>query len=618
MYKVTKRDCPMFGIGPYVCEFICDTASDITTLPTSISEGTGGRTVYDNQKCASGSIAIVASGSESKQYMLNNQDIWCPYSVAAGSSSGGSSESSITVDFALSETSENPVANKTITAALNDKAATTHTHTANEVGADASGSAASALVEAKAYTDSEIEILNEALNNKANVSDLPDLSVYALKSKYGDTTINVGRKADTTVGDYSTAEGYETTASGYVSHAEGRNTTASGDLSHAEGHSTTASGELSHAEGEGTTASGDLSHAEGLSTTASGRRSHAGGFSTVASGDSSFAHGKRVQALNDNEVAFGQHNNSSSDTLFSVGDGTSDTSRHNAFEITKTGGILHDKNIATTDDIPDLTPYAKKTEVPNIMVNAAVDARTVSGHFVKSDVPANAVFTDTVPDLTPYAKKTDVPGIKVNEAANADTVGRKSADDFAQLTYLGENQTDTKIAVGTPTKTTIYHCINWTDYPDGSPDGQGTIIAINYNGAGTAGVNQMWCTQIFISARTGVVYKRYIGDTSVGSWEDFRDGGNANMVGGKDPEKIFYDNGMSSDLNSATKSGCYCTSPDTLNIPLSSWWLVETMNYNNQFIVQKAYMVGDMTHTSAYVRNYANNAWSNWTEISTT
>ena len=89
MYKVTKRDCPMFGIGPYVCEFICDTASDITTLPTSISEGTGGRTVYDNQKCASGSIAIVASGSESKQYMLNNQDIWCPYSVSAGSSSGG-------------------------------------------------------------------------------------------------------------------------------------------------------------------------------------------------------------------------------------------------------------------------------------------------------------------------------------------------------------------------------------------------------------------------------------------------------------------------------------------------------------------------------------------------
>ena len=91
MQKVTKRDCPMFGIGPYVCEFICDTASDISTLPTSISEGTGGRTAYDNQKCASGSIANVAeNGDESKQYMLNNQDIWCPYSVAVGSSGGGS------------------------------------------------------------------------------------------------------------------------------------------------------------------------------------------------------------------------------------------------------------------------------------------------------------------------------------------------------------------------------------------------------------------------------------------------------------------------------------------------------------------------------------------------
>ena len=176
MYKVTKRDCPMFGIGPYVCEFICDTASDITTLPTSISEGTGGRTVYDNQKCASGSIAIIAeSGSESKQYMLNNQDIWCPYSVAAGSSSGGSGGSSITVDSVLSETSGSPVANKVITAALNNKADVTHSHSANEVGADASGSAASALEEAKAYTDSEItDLINGAPITRDTLKEIAD------------------------------------------------------------------------------------------------------------------------------------------------------------------------------------------------------------------------------------------------------------------------------------------------------------------------------------------------------------------------------------------------------------------------------------------------------------
>ena len=586
MYKVTKRDCPMFGIGPYVCEFICDTASDITMLPTSISEGTGGRTAYDNQKCASGSIAIVASGSESKQYMLNNQDIWCPYSVAAGSSSGGSGESSITVDFALSETSESPVANKTITAALNNKADTTHTHTADDVGADASGSAASALVEAKAYTDSEIEILNEALNNKADVSDLPDLSVYALKSKYGDKTIDVGRKADTTVGDYSTAEGRSTTASGYSSHAEGVATTASGDYSHAEGESTTASANHSHAEGyrttanvmyshaEGyrTTANGPASHAEGYRTTANGAASHAEGENTTAIGNNSHAGGTGTKALYINEVAYGSYNKSNSDTLFSIGDGTADDARHNAFEITKTGGKLHDNDIVTMNDLPDLSLYAKTTDIPNI---------------------------------------------KVNSAVNADTVGGKSADDFAQLKYLGENQIDTKTATGVATKTVIYNCLNWTDYPAEAPDGQGTIIAINYNGAGTAGVNHMWCTQIFISAHGGI-FLRNVANLDISAWKDYRDGGNANTVGGKDPGKIFYDNGMSSDLNSATKSGCYSASPETLNIPLSSWWLVETMNYNNQFIVQKAYMVGDMAHTSTYVRNYANNAWSVWSEISTT
>lgn len=60
------------------------------------------------------------------------------------------------------------------------------------------------------------KVVNAALNEKAD------------KSKYGDTTINVGSKADTTVGTCSTAEGQNTTASGVSSHAEGTQTTASG------------------------------------------------------------------------------------------------------------------------------------------------------------------------------------------------------------------------------------------------------------------------------------------------------------------------------------------------------------------------------------------------------
>lgn len=155
----------------------------------------------------------------------------------------------------------------------------------------------------------------------SDLSGAPDLTQYASKAKYGDSTINVGRKTGTDVGINSTAEGQNTTASMFCSHAEGNETTASGSCSHAEGFYAIARGVVSHAEGEHTVANGDFSHTRG--------------FHTIAN--------------NDYETASGIYNISNSDTLFSVGDGTADDARHNAFEITTTGGKLHDKDIATTD-----------------------------------------------------------------------------------------------------------------------------------------------------------------------------------------------------------------------------------------------------------------------------
>ena len=482
MYKVTKRDCPMFGIGPYVCEFICDTASDISTLPTSISEGTGGRTAYDNQKCASGSMAIVAdNGAESKQYMLNNQDIWCPYSVASGSSEHQD----------LSEYAKKAdVPSIKVNSAVN--ADTVNGHTVNaDIPADA------------VFTDT-----------------VPDLSPYALKSKYGDTTIDVGRKANTKIGSYSTAEGQDTTASGTASHAEGYTTIASMDYS--------------HTEGIGTTASGTASHAEGFNTIASGKYSHAGG--------------KETKALHDNEVAYGSYNESNDNTLFSIGDGTANSKRHNAFEITTTGGKLHDKDIATADLIP-------------------------------TELPANGGNADTLDGL------------------HADSFVKNTSDwklmNF-EITY-GNHECPNAIDNNIPImpKTCNYTHIISRVRSDNS------IISI-------LSIPSDYDDDIFLYQSIS------------GVWKNIADGGNADTVGGKLPGKIFYDNGMPSDLDSATKSGCYGASPDTINTPLSTWWLVETMNYNDQFIVQKAYTIGDATYTSTYVRNYANNTWSDWSEISTT
>ena len=257
---------------------------------------------------------------------------------------------------------------------------------------------------------------------------VPDLTLYALKSKYGDTTIDVGRKAGTTVGiqstaegrdatasgDYSHAEGYNTTASGNFSHAEGQNTTASGNFSHAEGQNTTASGDFSHAEGHSTTASGDFSHAEGRdatasgnfshaeghsttasgmyshaeghSTTASGMYSHAEGISATASGEASHAGGSNTKALHNYEVAYGICNVSNSNTLFSIGDGTSGSDRHNAFEITTTGGMLHDKDILTSAHIMQFIPYNLKYHALNdrILLFSNDDALARGIYFVNN------------------------------------------------------------------------------------------------------------------------------------------------------------------------------------------------------------------------------------------
>ena len=154
---------------------------------------------------------------------------------------------------------------------------------------------------------------------------LPELPYMDKVNPTGTGSFSLNRKADTTVGKYSFAEGYNTTASGNYSHAEGYNTTASGNYSHAEGCTTTASGNYSHAEGESTKAIGNYSHAEGASTTASGVCSHAEGNHTRASGNYSHAEGQ----YNIEDTA--------NKYVHIVGNGTADIARSNAHTLDWSG-----------------------------------------------------------------------------------------------------------------------------------------------------------------------------------------------------------------------------------------------------------------------------------------
>ena len=107
-----------------------------------------------------------------------------------------------------------------------------------------------------------------------------------------------------------------------------------GAYSFKEGWATYANNRCAHAEGEQTIASGLYSHAEGYLTTASAYYSHAEGYNTNANNQSEHASGQFNNSVTAS-TTFGDSGN----TLFSVGNGTSNSARHNAFEIRQNGDI---------------------------------------------------------------------------------------------------------------------------------------------------------------------------------------------------------------------------------------------------------------------------------------
>lgn len=174
--------------------------------------------------------------------------------------------------------------------------------------------------------------LNATNLNKmdAGIANL-DEGVAALNAKFGGDGI-----LDISKGGTGNSEGYIQT--GYKALSvrgtkvtiEGENNVASANYCHAEGSNNTASRNNAHVEGRYNTASGTSSHAQGESNTASGNYSHAGGEGNVA--------GYSAQTV------VGKYNNNKSDTLFEVGNGTSDDDRKNAFEISGDGISTDDGN----------------------------------------------------------------------------------------------------------------------------------------------------------------------------------------------------------------------------------------------------------------------------------
>lgn len=122
-----------------------------------------------------------------------------------------------------------------------------------------------------------------------------------------------------------------------------------GNYSAAFGYNTTANGSYSAAFGNSTTASGDYSSAFGSSTIASGLSSFSSGNSTIVSGNSASAFGYNLTAQSYASFVIGQFNLNpgtynyygvvATDPVFVIGNGTSLTSRSNALTVLKNGNV---------------------------------------------------------------------------------------------------------------------------------------------------------------------------------------------------------------------------------------------------------------------------------------
>lgn len=221
-----------------------------------------------------------------------------------------------------------------------------------------------------------------------NIFPLSDVFIPSTVPRWSDLNKKANTANPVFTGSFSQNRKSGTTTGNY-SHAEGYNTTASGAQSHAEGLCTKASGYSSHAEGGYSTALGTSSHAKGGSTTASGHSSHTEGYATKASGTSSHAEGEYTEATGNYQHVQGKYNANDSDSKYAhiVGNGTGSSARSNAHTLDWDGnawfagdvyvgsesGTNRDdgsKRLATVDEV---VPAPATASVGQVIAVKAVD-----------------------------------------------------------------------------------------------------------------------------------------------------------------------------------------------------------------------------------------------------
>ena len=233
-----------------------------------------------------------------------------------------------------------------------------------------------------------------------------NLPIY---SGTGEGSIIGGFSGNTASGKYSIALGgrYESIFDYQYCKASGKGAISFGG---------TASGQGAFSCGENPQALGFASVAFGDSTKAIGVESFVIGRNTTANTFVSFAQGKYTKTTNEAEVALGEFNNSvsgsstfgnSGNTLFSVGNGTADNARHNAFEIRQNGDIyitLNGQDVKLQDQLGGGgASYSAGTgiDITNnvISVSGVVETSAITTNITSSSTDAQVPSAKAVYDI---------------------------------------------------------------------------------------------------------------------------------------------------------------------------------------------------------------------------
>lgn len=265
---------------------------------------------------------------------------------------------------------------------LGGKADTATTYTKTEVGTLLGGKADTATTYTKTEVDNAITAATstkqDTLVSSENIKTINNISILGsgnidIQGGGGGKAVAAGTNISITTGEtadtinctlpISAGTGANSVMFGQpssTSDASGSKTITGGQWSKAYSEGAVSIGQMNEARGQwawaignGTRTNGKASFACGDLTSAFSNFSFSEGTYTTANTEASHAAGSYTSTKNRSEFSIGEYNNSvsasttfgdSGNTLFSVGNGTANNARHNAFEIRQNGDIYLTKD----------------------------------------------------------------------------------------------------------------------------------------------------------------------------------------------------------------------------------------------------------------------------------